>query len=215
MIKRIQAHVTRMKLISNVTQFHKEFLKIPKDHLCLGIIACDVENVMYLALDEASKKANIKVVYSSAAFTGHSNAWADIRGQVVGMISAKNLEDVRKGLEYTRSFIEKEAELYTFDEDRSLLCYAHLIPRAGKYYQERYGIPQGMAAGHVACSPLENTYALDKALKAGNTKIAELFEMPVKSNIGGAVLYGSYAACKSSIDSYIQEVEYCFLHPLD
>lgn len=215
MKKKIEAHVTRMKLIPNVTQFHKDFLKIPDEHRCLGLIACDVENIMYLALDDASKKANVKAIYSSAAYAGKGNVWATVRGQVVGMLSGKKVEDVRKGLMYTKEFIEKETELYAFDEEESLICFVRLVPRIGKYYHEKYGIPEEVAVAQLISSPVESTFALDKALKAGNVKIAELVMPPTKTNTGGAVVYGSYSACRAARDTFLDEVEYCCMHPLD
>ena len=214
-MKKIQAHVTRMKLIPNVTQFHKDFLKIPEDHRVLGLIACDVENIMYLALDDATKKANVKAIYSLPAYTGRGNLWAFVRGQVVGMLTGKNVEDVRRGLMYAREFIEKDSELYTFDEDNSLICFVRLIPKVGKYYQEKYGIPEGMAVAQLVSSPVESTYALDKALKAGDVRIAELMLPPTRTNTGGAVVYGTYAACRAARDAFLSEAEYCFMNPMD
>ncbi len=215
MKKRIHAHVTRIKLIPNITDYHKHFLEIPKDHNSMGLIACDVENVMYPALDHASKEANIKVVYCDCAYNGRDNLWASERGTIIGIITAKNVEDVRRGLDYTKYFIEEEAQLYAFDEEESMLCYAHLMPKCGKYYQQEYGIPQGMSAVHLATSPLQSTYALDVALKAGNTKVARLFDLPTKTNTGGAILYGTQEACRASLDAYLNAVEYCCSQPMD
>ena len=215
MRKKLEAHVTRMKIIPNVTQYHKDFLEIPEDHRCLGLIACDVENIMYLALDDASKKANVKAIYSNAAYAGKGNVWASVRGQVVGMLSGRNVEDVRKGLMYTREFIERETELYAFDEEESMLCFVRLIPRIGSYYQEKYSLPAGTAVAQLVSSPVESTYALDKALKAGNVHMAEFILPPTKTNTGGAVVYGTYSACRAARDTFLEEVEYCFLHPMD
>ncbi|MBR0410476.1 MAG: hypothetical protein IJI25_05675 [Eubacterium sp.] len=66
---------------------------------------------------------------------------------------------------YTRDFIEKETELYAFDEEESMLCFVRLIPKSGKYYHEMYGIPEGLAVAQLISSPVESMYALDKALK--------------------------------------------------
>ena len=215
MRKKIEAHVTRMKLIPNINQFHKDFLNIPEAHRCLGLIACDVENIMYLALDDATKKADVKAIYSSAAYTGKGNLWAAIRGQVVGMLTGRNVEDVRNGLIYTKEFIEKDTELYAFDEEESLLCFVRLIPRVGKYYHEKYGIPESSAAAHLVSSPVESMYALDKALKAGHVKVADAMLPPTKTNTGGAIVYGSYSSCRAARDTFLEEVEYCCMNPMD
>ena len=215
MRKRLHARVTRIKLIPAITDHHKKYLEIPEDHKSMGLIACDTENVMYPALDHASKETNIKVVYASPAYMGRHNLWANVRGQVVGILTGANVADVKKGLDYMVNFIEKESELYAFDEEETMVCYAHLMPRCGKYYREAYDIPTGMAAVHLATSPLENTYTLDRALKAGNTKVAKLFDLPTKSNTGGAILYGSQEACRASLEAYLRSVEHCFNHPMD
>lgn len=207
--------MTRMKIIPQVTIYHKQFLDIPEDHTCLGLIASDVENIMYLALDDASKKANVKAIYSNSAYCGKNNVWATVRGQAVGMLTGKHVEDVRKGLGYAREFIEKDIEFYSFDEDESLICFGRLIPKIGTYYQDKYHLPANTAIAQLISSPVESMYALDKALKAGNVKIAELVLPPTKTNTGGAVVYGTESACRAARNTFLDEVEYCCMHPMD
>ena len=62
---------------------------------------------------------------------------------------------------------------------------------------------------------MESTYALDKALKASQTKIAEMFYPPTRVNTGGGVLVGTESACRAAVQTFAEAVEYCAFHPME
>ena len=63
MVKRVNSHVTMQKVIPQADKKYRELWKIPEDHQSVGLISCDVEDVMDFALDDASKKARIQVLH--------------------------------------------------------------------------------------------------------------------------------------------------------
>ena len=56
MKRRLDAHVTMQKVVPNVTQSYRDLWKIPKEHQSVGFMSCDNEDVMWLAMDDATKK---------------------------------------------------------------------------------------------------------------------------------------------------------------
>ncbi|MFR8999506.1 MAG: hypothetical protein ACLVIY_02770 [Anaerobutyricum soehngenii] len=70
---------------------------------------------------------------------------------------------------YVRDFIENHSELCNFDGDEGTVFYAQTIPRPGKYFQEWCDIKPGESYAYLVWWPIETNYALDKALKAGNS----------------------------------------------
>lgn len=214
MRKRIDAHVTMQKLIPNVDSTYRTVWNLPAEYQSIGIIACDIEDVMYFALDDASKKARIHVLRVETVFGGVQRAWSKFGGEITAVIAGPKVEDVRNGLMYIKDYIENKCGAYIFQNDESLSYYVDQMPRIGKFNQERLGLPADTSLAYLVAPPIEATYGLDKALKASNTKIIEFFDAPSRVNTGGALLYGTESACKAAIAAFAEAVEYCFAHPM-
>lgn len=215
MKKRLQSRVTMQKVVPNVTRAYRELWKIPQEHQSVGIIACDNEDVMWLALDDATKKARIHIVHAETVYGGLEYSWSKFGGEITAIISGEKVADVQDGLRYIRDYIENKAAIYVLNEEGDLGYYADWIPRAGKYYQERLDVKEGESIAYLVSTPVESTYGLDKALKASNTRIVELFRPPSRVNTGGGVVAGTESACKAAVDAFAEAVEYCAFHPMD
>lgn len=215
MKKRLRSRVTMQKVVPNVAREYRELWKIPQEHQSVGIIACDNEDVMWLALDDATKKARIHVVHAETVYGGLDYSWSKFGGEITAIISGEKVADVQDGLRYIRDYIENKAAIYVLNEEEDLGYYADWIPRAGKYYQERLDVKEGESIAYLVSTPVESTYGLDKALKASNTRIVELFRPPSRVNTGGGVVAGTESACKAAVDAFAEAVEYCAFHPMD
>ena len=215
MKKVLQSHVTMQKVVPNVTQAYRELWGIPQEHQSVGIIAGDNEDVMWLALDDATKKAKISVVHAETVYGGLEYSWSRFGGEITAIISGEKVADVKSGLRHIRDFIENHAKIYVLNEEEDLGYYADWIPRAGKYYQETLGIEEGQSVAYLVSTPVESTYAFDKALKASNTKVAELFRPPSRVNTGGGIVYGTESACRAAAEAFGEAVEYCAFHPME
>ena len=215
MVKRVDSHVNMQKIIPNVDKKYRELWEIPEDHQSVGLISCDVEDVMHFALDDASKKARINILHVETVYGGIDTAWSRFGGEITAVISGPKVEDVRSGLFYIRDYIEHKCGVYVIDDDESMAYYVDYMPRIGRYSQQRLGLPADTALAYLVATPIEATYALDQALKSSDTKIIEFFEPPTRVNTGGAILYGTEAACKSAVAAFAKAVEYCYAHPMD
>ena len=80
---------------------------------------------------------------------------------------------------------------------------------------KKLGIAEGTSLAYLVSTPVESTYALDKALKASQTKIAEMFYPPTRVNTGGGVLVGTESACRAAVQTFAEAVEYCAFHPME
>ncbi len=215
MDKRIMAHVTMMKLIPEASPYYRQLWEIPENHKSIGLICSDIEDVMYMAADDATKKARIKVLYLETVYCGEQYAWSRYGGEIICVISGERVEDVRDGLRYIKDYIENRSGSYVCTPEEDTGYYVDLVPRAGKYFRETYDIPENTAIAYLVSTPIESTYGLDKALKAGDTKIAELFDAPTRVNTGGAILYGTESACRAAVDAFVGGVKHCIFHPMD
>lgn len=215
MKRRVQSKVTMQKVVPHVTDRYRKLWEIPETHRSVGFIACDNEDVMWLALDDATKKAKIEIVHAETVYGGVDYSWSRYGGEITAVLSGENVSDVQNGLRYTKEYIENKAAIYMLDEEGTLGYYEDWIPRAGRYYQKKLGIAEGTSLAYLVSTPVESTYALDKALKASQTKIAEMFYPPTRVNTGGGVLVGTESACRAAVQTFAEAVEYCAFHPME
>nr|WP_281069627.1 ethanolamine utilization microcompartment protein EutL [Proteiniclasticum aestuarii] len=201
--------ILSMKIIPNVNPDMVTEFKLPEGHMSLGLFTSDCDDVSYTALDEATKKADVKVVYARSFYGGAANANTKLAGEVIGIISGPNPAEVRSGLNAIVDFIENEASFYSANEDDTIAYYAHTISRSGSYLSEVAGIAEGEAIAYLIAPPLEAMYALDAAMKAADVKMAAFYGPPSETNFGGGLLTGSQSACKAACDAFAEAV--CFV----
>ncbi len=211
----VKTHLLSQKLIANVTPELKKAYNIPEDHNSIGFFSTDNDDVAYLAADDATKKANVKVIHAQTFYGGQLCSWSRYGGSVFVLISGPKVQDVRSGLTYIKDYVENQSQLFNFDGDDGTAFYAGLVPRVGKYYQEIFGIPEGMSYAYLVGGPIETNFALDKALKSSDTKIAHYWYPPSHANSSGAVLYGTESACRSAVNAFIDTLKAATAHPLD
>ena len=70
MRRRIDAHVVMEKIIPRITEEYRKLYDIPEDHESMAVFSADCEDVMWLAVDDATKKAKIRVLIIPGADMG-------------------------------------------------------------------------------------------------------------------------------------------------
>ena len=211
----LKASVLATRIIPNVSTDFSKRLYLPDGFRSIAIITADSDDVMYTALDEATKKAAVKVVYARSFYGGAANANTKLAGEVIGIIAGENPDEVKSGLDVCVNTIENEAWFVSANDDDSICYYAHCISRTGSYLSETAGIAEGEALAYLIAPPLEAMYGIDAALKAADVRICELFAPPSETNFGGALLTGTQSACQSACDAFGMAVEYVADNPIE
>ena len=210
----ITAKVLAAKIIPNATpEMLKDLDNVPENYKSLALITADIDDITYTALDEATKKAEVVVVYAKSFYGGAVNANTALAGEIIGILAGPNPAEVKSGLEAAISFIENDAYFVSANEDDSVCYYAHCISRTGSYLSEGAGIKEGEALAYLIAPPLEAMYAVDAALKAADVKLCVLYAPPSETNFGGALLTGTQSACKSACDAFAAAVEFVAENP--
>lgn len=204
----IRATVLAVKIIPNVNPEIAESFKLEPHQKSLGLISADIDDVSYTALDEATKKADVQVVYARSMYAGSANASTKLAGEFIGIIAGPNPAEVRSGLNAAIDFIENGGCFYSANDDNTIPYYAHCISRTGSYLSKVAGIEEGEALAYLIAPPLEAVYALDAALKAADVKLAAFYGPPSETNFGGGLLTGSQSACKAACDAFAAAVQY-------
>ena len=203
----LAAHVLATRLIPNVAPDMAKELGLSPDQKSLAIITSDCDDVTYTGLDEATKKADVKVVYAKSFYGGAANANTKLAGEIIGILAGPNPAEVRAGLEAAIDTIENVAHFVSANDDDTIPYYAHCISRTGSYLSEGAGVQEGEALAYLIAPPLEAMYGIDAALKAADVRMCVLYAPPSETNFGGALLTGSQSACKSACDAFAAAVE--------
>ena len=66
---------------------------------CLGLITTDSDDPTYIALDQATKDAQVTVCYGKSFYAGAANASTPYAGDVVGILAGPTPGAVRSGME--------------------------------------------------------------------------------------------------------------------
>ncbi len=210
---RICAKVLSAKLISNVNPDLAASFNLQPHQRSLGLITTDIDDVSYTALDEATKKADVQVVYAKSFYGGAANANTKLAGEFIGILAGPNPAEVRSGLNAAIEYIENEACFYSANDDDTIAYYAQCISRTGSYLSSVAGVAEGDALAYLIAPPMEAMYSLDAALKAADVKMAAFYGPPSETNFGGALLTGSQSACKAACDAFASAVQFVADNP--
>lgn len=211
---KIKTTVLSVKMIPNVDPMLREALKLQEDERSLGLITTDCDDVSYAAMDEATKKAEVRVAYARSMYAGAANASTKLAGEFIGILAGRNPAEVRSGLEAAILCIEQDACFYSANDDDSIVYFAHCISRTGTYLSEAAGVREGTAMAYLIAPPLEAMVGLDAALKAAQVELKVFYGPPSETNFAGGLLTGDQAACKAACEAFAEAVNNIADHPL-
>ena len=205
MIEPIKPKVLAVRLIPNVAPDLVEQLGLKDYQRSIGMITSNMDDSTYTALDEATKKAEVEVVYAKSFYAGAAHASGPRSGEIIGILAAPNPAEVRAGMDACIDYLENEAFFYTCDGGQTA-WYPHTISRTGSYLSKIAGIPEGEPLAYLIAPPIEAIYGIDAALKAAEVEIKAFYGPPTETNFGGALLTGSQSACRAACDEFQRAV---------
>ena len=209
----LRAAVLSIKMVPNVDEEMRKKFELPDNHRSIGMITTDCDDVGYSALDDATKKAEIQVVYAKSFYGGAANANTKLAGEFIGIISGPSPAEVRSGLNAIVDYVENDACFYSANEDDTIVYFAHCISRTGSFLSKQANIKEGEAIAYLIAPPIEAMYALDAALKAADVQLVDFFGPPSETNFGGGLLTGSQSACKAACEAFADAVKFVADNP--
>ncbi|MGI6065155.1 MAG: ethanolamine utilization microcompartment protein EutL [Bacillota bacterium] len=211
----IKAEILAVKFIPNVAKDLAESMKLRPEQRSIGMFTCNIDDVGYTAIDEATKKADVEVVYARSFYAGAAHASGPLSGEFIGILAGPDPAEVKAGLEAATQLINEEAFFYTADPEGKIAFYAYTISRTGTYLSQVAGIPVGEPLAYLIAPPLESVYGVDAALKAAEVKMGVWYGPPGETNFGGALLSGSQSACKAACEAFRDTVVGVARNPKD
>ena len=210
----LPANVLATRTIANVSETLAKKLKLPKGYRSIGIITADSDDVTYCALDEATKKAEVSVVYARSMYAGSGNASTRLAGEFIGILSAPGPAQARSGLEAAVDFIRYDASFYSADEGNTIPYFAHCIAQTGSSLSRVAEVPTGTPMAYLIAPPLEAMVGLDEALKAARVELKVFYGPPTETNFAGGLLTGKQYACQMACEAFAQTVKKIAADPL-
>jgi len=186
-------------------------LGAPKGLPSLGMLTTDSDDATYIALDAATKAADVEAAYGRSFYAGAANASTPYAGEVIGILAGATPGAVRSGMEAALSALERIG----FDEVRGVPYLAHTVASVGSFLAKEAGVSLGSALAYLIAPPLESMYALDAALKAADVKLCKLYAPPSETNFGGALLSGTQSACAAACDAFAAAVAEVAARPIE
>lgn len=172
----------------------------------LGLITCDQDDSLYVALDEATKHSPVDVVFGQSFWAGSSHASGPFSGECLGIIAGAGPDEVREGLAACVRCLEQDACFYKANDEGSLLIFPHVVHAIGSYLAKESGLPEGSPMAYLIAPPLEAVIGVDAALKAADVRLQKNFAPPTPTNFAGAYLAGDLEQCEAAAVAFAETI---------
>lgn len=207
----IPVQVLAVRYLANAAPALCAGLGAPPGYPALGLLTTDCDDATYVALDAATKAADVTVTYGQSFYAGAGAASTPNAGEVIGILAGKTPGAVRSGMEAALDMLHRVG----FEEHAGVPCFAETISSVGTFLAGEAGIPAGTALAYLIAPPLESMYALDAALKAADVRLVRLYAPPSPTNFGGGLLSGTQSACEAACAAFREAVAEVATHPTE
>ena len=198
----IPVKVLAVQYLNNCAPSLLKALGVSQKLPSLGLLTTDCDDATFIALDGATKAAEVEVVYGRSFYAGASNASTPYAGEVLGILAGATPGAVKSGMEAALEILSRVG----FQNVKGIPCLSCTVPSTGSFLSREAGIPQGGALAYLIAPPLEAVYGLDAALKAADVKLSAFYAPPTQTNFGGGLLTGTQSACASASEAFLEAV---------
>ena len=207
----IPVKVLAVRYLANASPALCEALGAPRGCPSLGLLTTDCDDATYIALDAATKAAEVEVAYSRSFYAGAANASTPHAGEVIGILAGQTPGAVRSGMEAALNALQRVG----FEEGNKVPFLAHTVSSTGSFLAKEAGIRTGQALAYLIAPPLEAMYAMDAALKAAEVRLCKLYAPPTETNFGGGLLTGTQSACDAACAAFAAAVQEVAVKPME
>lgn len=198
----IPVNILAVQYLASATPSLCRQLGAPEGYPCLGLITTDCDDATYIALDEATKAADVQVCFGASFYAGAANASTPHAGEVLGILCAATPGALRSGMDAAVSALGRIG----FSEAGNVPYLAYTVSSCGSFLAKEAEVTEGSSLAYLIAPPLESMYALDYALKAADVTLCKLYPPPSPTNFGGGLLTGTRSACAAACAAFAEAV---------
>lgn len=206
----IPVKVLAVRYLANASPALCESLGAPPGYPALGLLTTDCDDATYIALDAATKAAEVEVAYGHSFYAGAANASTPHAGEIIGILAAQTPGAVRSGMEAALATLQRVG----FEEVSGVPYLAQTVSSVGTFLAKEAGVTVGSAIAYLIAPPLESMYAMDFALKAADVRLCKLYSPPSETNFGGGLLSGTQSACDAACAAFAEAVAEVAANPM-
>lgn len=193
---KIYPEILSIVLLSQVTEALKKDLQLSEEHTSCAVITATIDDFVFLALDEATKKADVEVTYTGSFYGGNPNSSSKLQGEGIGVFAGKTVSGVEAAIDAIHELYDsRQIYAVSCNEDDSIAYLTYTVSSVGTYFAKTMGIPLGCSMAYLVGPPIESIYAADAADKASNAKLVKFYTPPTETNCSGAIFMGSQGDC--------------------
>ena len=207
----IPVNALAVRYLANASPALCEALGAPKGYPSLAMLTTDCDDATYIALDAATKAADVQVAYGRSFYAGAANASTPNAGEVIGILAARTPGDARSGMDAALAALQRVG----FEEVNKVPYLAHTVSSAGSFLAKEAGVRPGTALAYLIAPPLEGIYAMDAALKAADVRLCKAYAPPSETNFGGGLLSGTQSACDAACAAFAAAVAEVAARPVE
>ena len=123
----IPVKILALRYLANASPGLGKALGAPEGYPSLGILTTDSDDATYIALDAATKAADVKVCYARSFYAGAANATTPYAGEVIGILAGATPGAVRSGMEAALGALGHVG----FEETGGVPYLAHTVSSVG------------------------------------------------------------------------------------
>ena len=207
----IPVKVLAVRYLANASPALCKALGAPEGYPALGLLTTDCDDATYIALDAATKAAEVEVAYGRSFYAGAANAATPNAGEVIGILAGATPGAVRSGMEAALGALGRIG----FEQVHDVPYLAHTVSSTGSFLAREAQVQPGTPLAYLIAPPLEGMYALDAALKAADVKLCKLYGPPTETNFGGGLLTGTQSACEAACGAFAAAVAEVARQPVE
>lgn len=211
----IVASPLSVRIIPQAAPDYVSLLKLNSRHRSLGLITADNDDALYVSIDEATKMADVEVVYAHSFYAGARHSSGLLSGEIMAILAGPNPDEVHAGLDAAVRYLTQKAFWYSANPEGSIAFFPHVISQTGSYLSKICDIPLGSPIAYLIAPPLEGSLGLDAVLKAAEVRVVSYTPPPSETNYMGAILTGDQSACEAAAQAFQQTILEVAHNPID
>lgn len=194
------------RIIPNVSREMAEQFNLRPDQRSLAFLTSDNDDATYVSIDEATKMADVEVVYAHSFYAGARHSSGLLSGEIIAVLAGPSPTEARAGLDAAIAYLTGKAWWYSANYEGSIAFFPHVISQAGSYLARVCNVEIATPMAYLIAPPLEGMLALDTAVKAAAVRVASFTPPPSETNYMGVVLVGDQASCAAAAKAFQETV---------
>jgi ethanolamine utilization protein EutL len=216
MLSSVSAKLLSSKLIpAPHEELRRSLGALRNDLSSFGLITCDLDHALFVALDEATKASPVTVLFARSLYAGAAHSPGPLSGESIGILAGADDAIVREGLKAAAQALENRVSYQVTGGSRQITFFSYVVTSLGHHLSKESGLAPGDSLAYLMAPPIESIVALDAALKSADVRLIKSFTPPTATNYGGGFLAGEQYECEAAARAFSTAIERIAESPID